>query len=57
MSKLYILFESASGYSLFERLQADEVASQTEQMQASIQDMQYFSKLVHLISFFAIYIC
>jgi len=47
-----ILFESASGYALFDRLEAQEVASQSDEIQASIVDFRKFSKIVQLKAFF-----
>ncbi len=32
----FLLYESASGYALFERIETDEIADQLEQMQQSI---------------------
>jgi hypothetical protein len=50
-SGLYILYETASGYALFERLEADEVALQLDQVQGSITDLGKFGKLIRLKSF------
>ncbi|KAI8373670.1 hypothetical protein BD560DRAFT_393993 [Blakeslea trispora] len=47
----YILFETASGYALFERLQSEEIGSKLESVQASIADLSKFSKMLKLKSF------
>lgn len=46
-----LLFETASGFALFERTEGDEVGDQLEQLQASMQDMSKFSKVVKLKAF------
>lgn len=50
-NQLYILFESASGYGLFERSESEEIGSQTDQVQQSVQDFGRFSKIIKLKSF------
>lgn len=50
-SGLYILYETASGYALFERLEADQVALQLDQVQSAITDLGKFGKLIRLKSF------
>ncbi|CEP08181.1 hypothetical protein [Parasitella parasitica] len=47
----YVLFETASGYSLFERLQSEEIGSKLESVQNSIADLSKFSKMLKLKSF------
>ena len=47
----HILFESASGYAIFEVKLRDELASMTEAVQKSIQDLGKFKKMVTLLSF------
>lgn len=47
----HILFESASGYAIFEVKLRDELASMTEAVQKSIQDLGKFKKMVSLLSF------
>jgi nucleolar protein 56 len=47
----YVLFESASGYSLFEVVEAEEIAKLKEEVQASVTDLARFSKLVKLKAF------
>lgn len=51
MGLLYILFESASGYGLFEQVKTEEIAIMSAEVQASINDLQKFSGLVKLKSF------
>eukprot|EP01101_Sappina_pedata_P006317 TRINITY_DN309_c2_g2_i1.p1 TRINITY_DN309_c2_g2~~TRINITY_DN309_c2_g2_i1.p1 ORF type:complete len:530 (+),score=348.42 TRINITY_DN309_c2_g2_i1:88-1677(+) len=51
MVKLFILFESALGFGLFERLEVDEIGDQHEQVQNSINDFGKFSKMVKIINF------
>jgi nucleolar protein 56 len=47
----HILFETASGYAIFEVKLRDELASMTEAVQKSIQDLGKFKKMVSLLSF------
>jgi nucleolar protein 56 len=47
----HVLFESASGYAIFEAKQHEEIGAKTAAFQASIQDLQKFGKMVQLISF------
>lgn len=47
----HVLFESASGYAIFQVKQVEEIGSQTAAVQASIQDLGKFSRMVQLISF------
>lgn len=48
---LYILYESASGYALFERVESEEIADESPELQKSIQDFGRFSRLVKFKSF------
>jgi len=48
---MWLLFESSSGYGLFEKTEAEEVADQLPQVQQNIMSFQQFSKMVRLISF------
>jgi len=48
---LFLLFESASGYGLFERSEAEEISDQNPQVQQNIVDFSTFSKMVKLRSF------
>ncbi|KAH9035598.1 Nop-domain-containing protein [Lactarius hengduanensis] len=47
----HILFETASGYAIFEVKLRDEIASMTGAVQTSIQDLGKFKKMVSLLSF------
>lgn len=47
----HVLFESASGYAIFEAKQQEEIGAKTKAVQASIEDLQKFGKMVQLISF------
>jgi len=47
----HILFESASGYAVFEVKLREEIAAMTEAVQKSIQDLGKFKKMVSLVSF------
>ena len=45
---LYLLFESAIGYALFQKLEFDEMNASSTQLQKSISKMDSFSKMVRL---------
>jgi nucleolar protein 56 len=45
------LYESASGYALFERTGGEEIGERSLEVQAQLQDFKKFSKNVHLRSF------
>ncbi|KAI0315603.1 Nop-domain-containing protein [Amylostereum chailletii] len=47
----HLLFESASGYAIFEVKLREEVAAMTKAVQDSIQDLAKFGKMVSLVSF------
>lgn len=47
----HVLFESASGYAVFEVKQVEEIGAKTKEVQESIQDISRFSKMVTLKSF------
>ena len=47
----HLLFESSSGYAVFEVRLREEVAAMTKAVQDSIVDLSKFSKMVSLISF------
>ena len=51
MQVTFLLFEAASGYSLFEVKDVDSVGLSSENVQASIADMARFSKIVTLLAF------
>lgn len=48
---LYLLSESASGYAIFQVLEADVIASQAESIQTAIAEYARFSKMVKLTAF------
>jgi len=48
---LYLLFESASGYALFERLKGEEIAQDLAEIQRAVTNYAKFSKCVKLVSF------
>mmetsp|Transcript_63779 Transcript_63779/g.152081 ORF Transcript_63779/g.152081 Transcript_63779/m.152081 type:complete len:494 (+) Transcript_63779:35-1516(+) len=48
MATLFLLYESAAGYALFERSQAEEVAETEEAVQDAILDPKRFGKMVSL---------
>src|SRR4051812_27830658 len=49
---LFLLFETAAGYGLFERTEGEEIAALLEQGQESFTDLGRFSKIVKLKAFF-----
>eukprot|EP01022_Parablepharisma_sp_SALTPOND_P019382 TRINITY_DN329_c0_g2_i2.p1 TRINITY_DN329_c0_g2~~TRINITY_DN329_c0_g2_i2.p1 ORF type:complete len:554 (-),score=78.76 TRINITY_DN329_c0_g2_i2:8103-9764(-) len=49
--KLYLLYESAAGYGLFEREEIEEIAVELPKLQAALNSMEHFSKLVKLKAF------
>jgi nucleolar protein 56 len=51
MPKLFILYESAIGYGLFEKTESQEIGEQTEQVQQSIVDPSLFKKMLKLKAF------
>ncbi|OMJ23384.1 Nucleolar protein 56 [Smittium culicis] len=51
MSVTHILFETASGYGLFEVLQAEEIGSKLAEVQKTITDLAKFGKYIKLKSF------
>ncbi len=46
-----MLFETSSGYGLFERLESTEIGQELDQVQQACQDLAKFGKLVKLKSF------
>ena len=48
---MFILFETASGYCLFEKEEYDEVAGQLTQIQKAINNVERFSKMVKLVAY------
>lgn len=51
MSQLFILYESASGYCLFEKEEFDEAGGQLSKIQKSIGDLERFSKMLKLAAY------
>lgn len=51
MPGIFLLYEAASGYGLFEVIEAEEIAGLNERVQESVTDSQRFSKLVKLTAF------
>ena len=51
MPVTHVLFESASGYAIFEVKLQDALASSSEAWQKSISDLAKFGKMVNLLSF------
>ena len=51
MSLTHVLFESASGYAIFEVKLQDALASSSKGWQESITDLAKFGKMVNLLSF------
>mmetsp|Transcript_206 Transcript_206/g.340 ORF Transcript_206/g.340 Transcript_206/m.340 type:complete len:527 (-) Transcript_206:222-1802(-) len=51
MSNLYVLYESASGYAIFEVKEQEEVGSLLDEVQASISDASRFQRCVSLRAF------
>lgn len=49
--QLFILFEGASGYALFEKEDFDELGGQLKAIQKSIASLERFSKMVKLAAF------
>lgn len=45
------MFETASGYTLFERLQSEAIGSKLEDVQNSVTDLAKFNKMIKLKSF------
>lgn len=48
---LYVLYESASGFGLFEVVDFDEIGSSTTEVQAAVADVSRFGRVVKLKSF------
>ncbi|KAJ3366420.1 snoRNP complex protein nop56 [Allomyces javanicus] len=47
----HVLFETSSGYALFERVESDEIGQETDAFQAALQDLSKFGKIIKLKSF------
>lgn len=48
---LYLLYESASGYALFETVGLDEIGQNADAIQESVTDLTRFGKVVKLLAF------
>lgn len=46
--QLFLLFETAAGYALFEREEYDEIAGKLEQVQEAIKDYERFASLIQM---------
>jgi nucleolar protein 56 len=46
--QLFLLYETAAGYALFERDEYDEIGGEQEQVQGAIQDYERFSTLIKM---------
>lgn len=51
MQALFVLYESASGYALFDIKGLDEIGQAVDKVQASVADMQRFGKVAKLTAF------
>jgi nucleolar protein 56 len=49
--QLFILFETASGFCLFEKEEYDEVSGQLSKIQKAIPSLERFSKMVKLVAY------
>lgn len=47
----HVLFESASGYAVFEVKEYEEIGSKSQSVQGSLGDPSKFGKIVQLVSF------
>lgn len=52
MSGYFVLYESASGYAVFEVVEFEEIGSLKEEVQKSINDLKLFSRLIKLKAFY-----
>ena len=51
MQSLYVLYEAASGYALFEAIGLDEIGQSADAVQQSVSDLERFGKVVKLTAF------
>lgn len=51
MPQLFVLFENASGYGLFEVVEFDDMSSLSTQVAESVADMSTFGKIIKLKAF------
>lgn len=49
--QLFILYETASGYCLFEKEEYDEANGQLSQIQKAIASLERFTKMVKLVAY------
>lgn len=49
--QLFLLFESASGYCLFEKEEFDEIGGELKSIQKAISSQERFTKMVKLAAF------
>ena len=49
--QLFILFETATGYALFEKEDFDEVSGSLKQIQKAITSLERFTKMVKLVAY------
>ena len=49
--QLFILFETASGFCLFEKEEYDEVSGQLSKIQKAIPSLERFAKMVKLVAY------
>ena len=50
-TSFFVLFESASGFALFSVLESEEIASLLDEVQASINDLSRFQRIVKMTAF------
>lgn len=48
---MFVLFETASGYALFERIESEEIGQDVESVQKSLTDLAKLGKILKLKSF------
>lgn len=48
---MFVLFESAHGYGLFERLESDEIGQNIDEIQQTMLDLAKFGKVIKLKAF------
>lgn len=51
MPQLFVLFENASGYGLFEAVEFDDMSALGSQVAKTVDDMSRFGKVVKLTAF------
>ena len=51
LQTLHLLYESASGYALFETTGLDEIGQNADAIQESVTDLNRFGKVVKLLAF------